>query len=57
LTKRLYEVSEFITYAEPFGFKRFSINGLVACSHVDTNIRFFEGYAVVVGLGVDYSFK
>jgi hypothetical protein len=54
--EKRYELSEFITYAEPFGFKGFSINGLIAYSHVDANIRFFESYGVVVGLGVGYSF-
>ncbi len=51
-----YELSEFITYAEPYGLQGFSINGLIAYSHVDANIRFFESYALVAGLGVGYSF-
>ncbi|OEU65030.1 MAG: hypothetical protein BA867_04700, partial [Desulfobacterales bacterium S5133MH16] len=37
-----YELSDFITYVEPFGLRGFSINGLIAYSHVDANIRFFE---------------
>ncbi len=51
-----YELSEFITYAEPFELRGFSINGLIAYSHVDANIRFFESDVLVVGLGIGYSF-
>ena len=51
-----YELSEFITYVEPFGLRGFSINGLIAYSHVDANIRFFESDVLVVALGVGYSF-
>ena len=51
-----YELSDFITYVEPFGLRGFSINGLIAYSHVDANIRFFESDILVVGLGVGYSF-
>lgn len=51
-----YELSEFITYAEPFGWRRFSLNGLIAYSQMDTNISFFESDVLVVGLGVGYRF-
>ncbi|MBC2717141.1 MAG: DUF2860 family protein [Desulfobacteraceae bacterium] len=51
-----YELSDFITYIEPFGLRGFSINGLIAYSHVDANIRFFESDVLVIGLGVGYSF-
>lgn len=51
-----YELFEYITYADPFGWRGFSLNGLIAYSHVDANIRFFESDTLVVGLGIGYRF-
>jgi hypothetical protein len=51
-----YGISEFITYAEPFGWQGISFNGMIAYNRADANIRFFDSDVVVVGLGIGYSF-
>lgn len=54
--EKTYDVFEYVTYAEPFGWNGFSLNGLIAYSYVDSDIRFFESDLLVVGLGIGYNF-
>jgi hypothetical protein len=48
--------SEFITYLEPFGWRGFSLNGLVSYESLDSNINFFDASDLIIGLGVGYNF-
>ena len=50
------EVGEMIAYAEPFGWKGFSINGLITYTRMDANIDFFSSNEMIIGMGIGYSF-
>lgn len=51
-----FDASALAAYAEPFGWSRTSIYGLVAYSRVDENIDFFDSNLWTFGLGIGYEF-
>ncbi len=51
-----YGISEFISFAEPFGFKDWSLFGFVAIGATDSNISFFDNSILLSGTGLGYKF-
>jgi hypothetical protein len=54
--EKMFAVTEWATYEELFGYKNFSIHGLVTYGIVDANINFFESNVLIIGMGMGYSF-
>lgn len=52
----VYGVSEMISFAEPFGFRNWSVFGIVAAEQGDAHLTYFDSSSLLAGAGLGYRF-
>ena len=51
-----FGISETISLAEPFGFKKWALFGIAAVREIDSNITFYDSSLLLLGAGIGYNF-